>query len=91
MNKKPIHSNLDLLERIQKVDAPPFLMTRIQQKIHDAYINKLSPRLAFGLSVSFILIVILNLVVLVNYNRQSKQERNLVQSMNLMPNNSLYR
>ncbi|MES2762070.1 MAG: hypothetical protein V4677_07685 [Bacteroidota bacterium] len=91
MNNKHQIPNLDLLDQIQKVDAPPFLLTRIQQKIDNKYLNKLSPRMALGLSVSFILIIVLNIAVVVNYNKNSIKESNLAQSMNLMPDNYLYR
>lgn len=91
MTNENINPNLELLEHIQKVDAPPFLLTRIQQKIDNKYLNKLSPRWALGLSVSFIVIIVINISVIVNYNKNSKPENNLAQSMNLMPDNNLYR
>jgi hypothetical protein len=91
MNNEHIKPNLDLLEHIQKVDAPTFLLTRIQQKIDNTYLSKLSPRVVFGLSVSFLLIVVLNIAVIVTYDKSSKQESNLAQSMNLMTDNNLYR
>ncbi|MES2515747.1 MAG: hypothetical protein V4580_16460 [Bacteroidota bacterium] len=91
MNNQQLDSNLDLLKQITKVEASPFLITRIQQKINNTYYTKLSPRLAFGLSASFILLVVLNIAVIAMYHNNTKQEPNLVQSMNLMPHNSLYR
>ena len=91
MTNQQKQPNLDLLARIQKVDAPPFLLTRIQQRLENTYRTQFSPRVVFGLGVSLALIFTLNIVVLVKYNKVTKIENNLAQSMNLVPDNSLYK
>jgi hypothetical protein len=88
---KHADKQLNLLAHIKNVDAPPFLMTRIHQKIETAYRNRFSPRLAFGLVAVFVLVVVLNIFVITTYCKQNREDMNLAQSMNLMPNNSLYR
>jgi hypothetical protein len=91
MTNQQKQPNLDLLEHIQKVDAPPFLLTRIQHRLENTYRTQFSPRVVFGLGVSLTLIFTLNVAVLIKYNKETKTENNLAQSMNLIPNNSLYK
>jgi hypothetical protein len=79
-----------LLSTIQKVDAPPFLLTRIKEKI------KTNPEIKIGLgwvfagSVSLILVLVVNVVVMSKSNVKNQQTTNLVASMNLAPDNTLY-
>ena len=54
----------DMLSQIQQVDAPPFLWTRIQQKIKEDRENKLSPAFAYLLGLSFVLLISLNVWVI---------------------------
>lgn len=82
----------DMLDHIMKVDAPPFLLTRIRQKIAVAKEQRLTPALAWVGTVSFIIILSVN-VYIVAGNTDSKtsgKASKLAQSMNLFPHNSLY-
>lgn len=81
----------DMLSQIQQVDAPPFLWTRIQQKIKEDGENKLSPAFAYLLGLSFLLLISLNVWVIVQKNTPATLEsKHIAQTMNLLPNNSLY-
>ena len=81
----------DLLSQIQQVDAPPFLWTRIQQKIKEDRENKLSPAFAYLLGLSFVLLISLNVWVIAQKTTPATLEsKHLAQTMNLLPNNSLY-
>lgn len=82
--------NLDILNQIKQVEAPPFLFTRIQQQIDNGSSYTFSKRLAWSLSVSFAIVVIMNVAVL-NYNsKTNRNNTNVAEVMDLMPNNSLY-
>ena len=79
-----------LLGTIQRVDAPPFLLTRIKEKI------KTNPEIKIGLgwvfagSLSLMLVLVLNVVVMSKSSVKNQQTANLVASMNLVPDNTLY-
>lgn len=84
-------NELNLLEQIQHVNAPPFLLTRIQQHIRNKKESSFSPALTWVLSLSLAIVVIANSALLVNTVITSKHEQNLAQSMNLLPQNELYK
>lgn len=99
-NKTQPNMNLDILQRIQKVDPPPFLLTRIQQRIAESYSDAFSRRQSVALAFSFVIVVFVNISVLVysnssiNSGNYSGNHRSaaatLVQSMNLNSTNELY-
>ncbi len=86
-----MENELNILDQVQKVSAPPFLLTRIQQRIRNTKESTFSPTLTWVLSLSLGVVVIVNGALLVNTFIASKQEKNLVQSMNLLPQNELYK
>jgi len=86
-----MENELNILDQVQKVNAPPFLLTRIQQRIRNKKESQFSPTLSWVLSLSLAIIVVVNGAVLTNMIIASKQEKNLLQSMNLLPNNELYK
>lgn len=86
-----MENELNILDQVQKVSAPPFLLTRIQQRIRNTKESTFSPALTWLLSLSLGVVVIVNGALLVNTFIASKQEKNLVQSMNLLPQNELYK
>lgn len=78
---------LDLLE---KVDAPPFMFTRIMQKVSDVYEQQVSPSIAWVGSILLVGIFALNIWIVSNSpNKQTKKSSQL-QSLVFLPNNSLY-
>lgn len=78
---------LDLLE---KVDAPPFMFTRIMQKVSDVYEQQVSPSTAWVGSILLVGIFALNIWIVSNSpNKQTKKSAQL-QSLVFLPNNSLY-
>ena len=86
-----MENELNILDQVQKVSAPPFLLTRIQQRIRNKKESNFSPTLSWALSLSLAVIIIVNGALLVNTVITSKREKNLAQSMNLLPNNELYK
>ena len=86
-----MENELNILDQVQKVNAPPFLLTRIQQRIRNKKESQFSPTLSWVLSLGLAIIVVVNGAVLTNMIIASKQEKTLLQSMNLLPNNELYK
>ncbi len=84
------HSPADMLEYINKVDAPPFLLTRIRQKIANATEQTIAPKWAFAAGFSLVLVVSLNIYIITAPTENKPQQANLAQTMNLIPHNSLY-
>jgi hypothetical protein len=80
----------DLLGRIERVAAPPFLLTRIQQRIQTKKEYLFSPRIVWGLSLCMIIIMVVNFTFIFNQTRINKVEKNIAKEMNLIPNNELY-
>ena len=80
---------LDILDSVQKAETPPFLYTRILNRIQVSKKNKLTPQFALGFALSFILLLSLNTQVLKSNKTESAIE--IAQSMNLISNNTLYR
>ena len=83
--------SLELLKHIEKVEAPPFLLTKIHQKIDNATGNRLSPRIVWSFAVSFLVVITFNIVVMTKTGGKNKTPDNLATSMNLIPDNSLYK
>lgn len=81
---------LDLLKQIKKVDAPPFLLTRIKQKIEASKPEKFSKSLSWSLGVSLAIVLGLNIVTIIHNNTSIKQENSIVQTMDMLPHNSIY-
>ena len=86
-----MENELNIFDQVQKVSAPPFLLTRIQQRIRNKKESQFSPTISWVLSLSLAIIVVVNGAVLTNMIIASKQEKTLLQSMNLLPNNELYK
>ena len=83
---------IDLLEQIKKVDAPPFLLTRIKQKIENAQQASFSKGLSWSLVISLCMMLLLNIAVMIKYTNSttSMQHLTIAAAMNLLPTNSLY-
>jgi hypothetical protein len=81
-------TDIDMLGQIQKVDAPPFLLTRIKQKIENTHNSNFSPRLAWSLAMAVVLVLLLNLGVIIS---KTSHTDSLADTMNLLPKNTLYR
>jgi len=84
MEKDQLHS----LEKIERVEVSPFLFTRIQAKVQEQLLDKLSTRQTVVYLTGIALIVALNVMVLGTKNTDKNE--NLVSEMNLAPTNQLY-
>jgi hypothetical protein len=83
-------NDLELLERIAPTAAPPFLLTRIQQKIKDASGNYLSLRCIKLAGLALVFLIGLNAIAFVKLRKEKKPTANLAQQLNLNPENSFY-
>jgi hypothetical protein len=81
---------VDYLERIQRVETPPFLFTRIQERVKQIEKDSMPKYVSLAINVSFLLLLTINVIVLVNYPSKQNVNENLAKSMNLISNNSLY-
>lgn len=82
--------NLQILDEIQKVEVPPFLLTRIKQQIENSSYNKFSFKLALSLSLSFIFVILLNTSIILHHKNQRHNENNFSHTFGLVSTNSIY-
>lgn len=80
---------LQLLEKIEAVEVSPFLITRIQAKVQEQLLDRLSPRKSIVYLAGIALIIALNVIVLREKSGSNKSS-DLVFEMNLAPSNQLY-
>ncbi len=90
-----INSEIDLLKQIKHVDAPPFLFTRIKQSIDGMTYMEAPKQWKWALGLSVGIVLVLNLSVLLQAEKMALKLRKsntqlIVQSMNLITNNTLY-
>jgi hypothetical protein len=86
MKKDQLHS----LEKIETVEVSPFLFTRIQAKVQEQLLDRLSGKQTVVYLVGIAVVVVLNVLVLRGMS-SSNANTDLVSEMNLMPTNQLYR
>lgn len=81
------------LQKIKKVEAPPFLYTRIEQKIKNLQADKISLRWVLGGSLSFCILLYFN-ISLINLNLNNEVSTNnlelVLEDMNMNSSNQLY-
>lgn len=86
-----MNSETELLATIQKVEIPPFLITRIEQKIRGNRTEMVTPRWVFAVGLSIIIVLFININLIKNYKTNGAEKSSLVQSMNLMDDHNLYK
>jgi hypothetical protein len=87
-----IEKKLELLKKIQKVDVPPFLLTRIMERIDSATIEKAPTfwRLAF-IALSMVVLALNVSILFKPSDKQNKQGiEEVISSMELSTSNELY-
>ncbi len=83
--------DLDNLGRIQKVEAPNYLFTRILQKIEREKRERLSPRMAVTLNLSLTVVIIINLIVFIASHTRLTSVESYAESIRLTSDNNLYK
>ncbi|MFZ4621342.1 MAG: hypothetical protein ACOYNS_12350 [Bacteroidota bacterium] len=86
-----IDTELNKLQTIRPVDTPPFLYTRIEQRIASRTLA--SRKLRFAVFSSLLALAIINMVVISSFFEKkngSSGIQNLASEMNLASSNDLY-
>lgn len=90
MNTHMKQADIDLLDTIQRVEASPYLLTRIQQRIESKQASRFSTTWSWAIGISSVVLLLLNIATLRYNHSVSSNENNLAHSMNLLPNHDLY-
>jgi len=87
-----IDKKLDLLRKIQSVDEPPFLLTRIRQRIQSLELSPAPRSWKWALVLTGAAIVVLNLGIILKTANTAKNSsiETIAISMNLSSGNNLY-
>jgi hypothetical protein len=82
--------NINNLDNIKKVEVPPFLYTRIQQKIEFLDATIMPTKHTWAINLSLCLVIVLNIGIIYSYNAKTNSTKNYAESINLISDNSLY-
>jgi hypothetical protein len=89
-----IDNKLDLLKNIKKVDAPPFLLTRVKQQIQNLSNVEAPVKWKWAFAMTAVIIMMLNMTIFLNSSVTSEKEttgvENVINDMNLSTKNDLY-
>lgn len=83
--------NLDKLGKIQRVEAPTYLFTRIQQKVENEKRERLSPRMALTLNLSLTVVIIINVIVFIAGHTRLTSIESYAEFIRLTSDNNLYK
>ena len=83
--------DLENLGKIQKVEAPPFLFKRIQQKIESERKQQMPKAFALAINFSFAVVLLINVLVFVGNISETNSAESYAQSIHLISNNNLYK
>ena len=82
-------NDIDLLKKVSKVDAPPFLLTRIQAKIRSGEAERLPVSWGWASGLAFSLLLLLNMLALGRSN-ETTPTKSLAEQLQMNQNNELY-
>jgi hypothetical protein len=89
-----IDKKLDLLKQIKEVDAPPFLLTRINQQINNPGNTGASLKWKWAFALASVVILALNISILLTASSTATKKNvgveSVVNAMNLSTQNDLY-
>lgn len=83
--------DIDDLNKIKAVDVSPFLFTRIQERVRERAIDLVPKKLVWTVSVSMLVILIVNAGAIVWVSKKNQKTNAVVESMGLIPDNELYK
>lgn len=78
----------EALHSIKRVEANPFLLTRIQERIKQGEVA--SAPLVWAMGFSFILVLAINIIGFSKFSPQEISQAPQTELYNLLPQNSLY-
>ena len=90
MKKEFLPEDLEMLTNISKVEAPPFLFTRIKEKVSLNQAINYSPKISHTLGWSLAIVLIINMAVIFKYSQVNSGKKDLLVNLNLQANNNLY-
>lgn len=70
-------THIEGLEKIQRVETPAFLLTRIKSKIESIKEEVVSPKWIIGSSMALVAVIIINAVIAMNYKGNISSETGL--------------
>lgn len=85
-----MQNELDNLKLIEKVEAPPFLYTRIMQRIETETAKPQMKNFTWAIGISMVIILAFNIIAISSRGRQSEKNNSLIMELSLVPQNNLY-
>jgi hypothetical protein len=87
-----IEKKLELLKKIKEVDAPPFLLTRIKERIDSSTIEKAPATWRLAFVTAAIIVLALNVSILFKSSGKQNEKgiEEVISSMDLSNTNDLY-
>ena len=89
-DKNPLEMNLNDLQNIQKVDASPFLWTRIESKISQIVEDRVSKKQLVLYFASLVVLITINIYAFSSSDSSSNSDSNLADQLELVDKNQLY-
>lgn len=89
-DKNPLEMNLNDLQNIQKVDASPFLWTRIESKISQIVEDRVSKKQLVLYFASLVVLITINMYAFSSSNSNSSSNSSLADQLELVDTNQLY-
>lgn len=89
-DKNPLEMNLNDLQNIQKVDASPFLWTRIESKITQIVEDRVSKKQLVLYFASLVVLITINIYAFSSSDSSSNSDSNLADQLELVDTNQLY-
>ena len=90
VNMERANKALEQLSGMKKAEVPPFLFTRITNRIESEKRERLTPRLAWSLALGLALVFAFNLRLIVPSFSSTPTNSGLNQTVNVYPENTLY-
>jgi hypothetical protein len=83
--------DLNHLEKILRVETPPFLFSRIQKKIKDSKKEKMPKFIVVTVGLLFTMLLAVNIFVLTSFSEDTNDMDSMEVYFNLTTNQSLYK
>lgn len=87
-------SEIELLKKVKRVDAPPFLRTRIDSQIKQHEVDSISDGWVWSFAATFVLLFVLNSIVFMRGTENVSIDNNkayiITQDMGMNVSNQLY-
>lgn len=86
-----MNKELEILNTITPIEAPPFLFTRIEQTIRNRKTELIRPKLIYIISACLALLIAFNTLSVYSSYRRATPKTDLTKSMDLLQDNCLYK